>query len=57
MLKKVVILAGELGIEGWPDYVLILPWNIKNEVMQQLAFIREWGGQFVIPIPSLEVVR
>jgi hypothetical protein len=57
MLKKVVILAGGLGIEGWPDYVSILPWNIKDEVMQQLTFIREWREQFVIPIPSLEVVR
>jgi hypothetical protein len=41
MLKKVVILAGGLGIEGWPDHVSILPWNIKDEVMQQLTFIRE----------------
>ncbi|WEK34139.1 MAG: class I SAM-dependent methyltransferase [Candidatus Pseudobacter hemicellulosilyticus] len=39
-----------------PDFVLILPWNIREEVMTQLAFIREWGGQFVVPIPSLQVV-
>ncbi len=39
-----------------PDYVLILPWNLKDEVMAQLAEIRTWGGQFVIPIPRLEVV-
>lgn len=38
-----------------PDYVVILPWNIKAEIMQQLAHIRDWGGQFVIPIPELEV--
>jgi len=39
-----------------PDYVLILPWNIKAEVMQQTSYIREWGGRFVIPIPSLQVL-
>ena len=38
-----------------PDYVLILPWNLKSEVMQQLAGIREWGGQFVVPIPEVTV--
>ncbi|MBF0308688.1 MAG: class I SAM-dependent methyltransferase [Magnetococcales bacterium] len=39
-----------------PDYVLILPWNLREEVMSQLAWIREWGGQFVVPIPRLEVL-
>jgi hypothetical protein len=38
-----------------PDYVLILPWNLKDEVMQQLAYIRDWGGQFVVPIPHAKV--
>ena len=38
-----------------PDYVLILPWNLKTEIMAQLADIREWGGQFVIPIPEVKV--
>jgi hypothetical protein len=46
-----------VGLGQLAYYVLILPWNIKDEVMQQLAFIREWGGQFVIPIPSLKVVQ
>jgi hypothetical protein len=41
--------------ETKPDYVLILPWNIKDEVMQQMAHIREWGGQFVTPIPEVRV--
>ena len=36
-----------------PDYVLILPWNIKDEVMKQMCGIRDWGGQFVVPIPRL----
>jgi len=38
-----------------PDYVLILPWNLREEIMQQMAFIREWGGQFVVPIPEVKV--
>ena len=38
-----------------PDYVLILPWNIRNEVMAQLAYIREWGGRFVTAVPSLKI--
>jgi hypothetical protein len=38
-----------------PDYVLILPWNLKDEIMQQLQFIREWGGRFVMPIPKVAV--
>jgi SAM-dependent methyltransferase len=43
--------------ETRPDYVLILPWNLKDEIMGQLAEIRSWGGQFVVPIPRLEVIR
>jgi 2-polyprenyl-3-methyl-5-hydroxy-6-metoxy-1,4-benzoquinol methylase len=38
-----------------PDYLLILPWNLKNEIMEQMAHIREWGGQFVVPIPQVQV--
>jgi len=38
-----------------PDYVLILPWNLKDEIMDQLAYIRDWGGQFVVPIPDVKV--
>jgi len=39
-----------------PDYVIILPWNLKEEIMQQLAYIREWGGRFVIPVPALQTL-
>jgi 2-polyprenyl-3-methyl-5-hydroxy-6-metoxy-1,4-benzoquinol methylase len=42
--------------ETKPDYVLILPWNIKKEIMDQIGHIRKWGGKFVIPIPLVEVV-
>ena len=43
--------------ETRPDYVLILPWNLKDEVIEQLAGIREWGGKFVVPIPELKVIE
>ncbi len=38
-----------------PDYLLILPWNLKDEIMAQMAHIRDWGGQFVVPIPVVAV--
>lgn len=41
--------------ETKPDYVVILPWNLKDEIMQQLSFIREWGAEFVVPIPKVTV--
>jgi hypothetical protein len=41
--------------ETKPDYIVILPWNLKGEIMRQLQFIREWGGQFVVPIPKVSV--
>jgi hypothetical protein len=39
-----------------PDYILILPWNLKREIVTQLAPAREWGAQFVVPIPEVEVL-
>jgi 2-polyprenyl-3-methyl-5-hydroxy-6-metoxy-1,4-benzoquinol methylase len=39
-----------------PDYVLILPWNLKDEICSQLSYIREWGGKFIVPIPEVEVL-
>jgi SAM-dependent methyltransferase len=41
--------------ETKPDYVVILPWNLKDEIMEQLQFIRQWGGRFVVPIPKVAV--
>ena len=43
--------------ETRPDYVLILPWNLKKEIAAQLAYVREWGGQLVVPIPEPEVLQ
>jgi hypothetical protein len=53
---RIPVKAPEAIHDSRPDYVLILPWNIREEVIGQLAFIREWGGRFVVPIPRLEIV-
>ena len=42
--------------ETMPDYVLILPWNLREEIMEQMADIRAWGGRFVVPIPKIEIL-
>jgi len=42
--------------ETKPDYLLIFPWNLKGEIMEQMAHIREWGGKFVVPIPETKVL-
>lgn len=52
---KVPIIAPELIQEHKPDYILILPWNIKEEIMNQLANIREWGGRFIVAIPEFKI--
>ena len=44
-------------LETKPDYVFVLPWNFKEEIMIQMAGIREWGGQFVVPIPEVKVYK
>jgi len=43
--------------ETKPDFLLILPWNIRAEVMDQMQCIREWGGQFVVPIPTVQIFK
>jgi hypothetical protein len=43
-------------VETRPDYILILPWNLREEIVQQLAYAREWGCQFIVPIPQIEVL-
>ncbi len=53
---RIPIHAPEKIFETKPDYVLILPWNIRHEVKEQMAAIREWGGKFVVPIPEVTVL-
>ena len=50
------ILDPESLMQARPDYVLILPWNLKDEITQSLAGIRAWGGKFVVPIPTVQVL-
>jgi SAM-dependent methyltransferase len=52
---RIPILAPEKLRDARPDYVLILPWNLKDEISAQAAYIREWGGKFVVPIPEVTV--
>jgi len=39
-----------------PDYLFILPWNLKNEIIEQNSFIRNWGGKFIIPVPEVQII-
>ena len=39
-----------------PDYVLILPWNLKDEIVQQMRHVGDWGGKFIVPIPEMTVI-
>ena len=39
-----------------PDYVLIMPWNLKDEIVRQMSHIADWGGRFVVPIPEVTVI-
>jgi 2-polyprenyl-3-methyl-5-hydroxy-6-metoxy-1,4-benzoquinol methylase len=52
---RIPVLPPDAILEAKPDYVLILPWNLKNEIATQLAEIRSWGGKFVIAIPTMQV--
>ncbi len=50
------ILAPSAIREAKPDYILILPWNLKDEIVQQHPYVTEWGGRFVVPIPTVRVL-
>lgn len=52
---RIPIHAPERIFSTKPDYVVVLPWNLRREISEQMAGIREWGGKFVVPIPSVEV--
>ena len=53
---RIPILAPETIYETKPDYILILPWNLRDEIVQQMEGVREWGAKFVVPIPETQVV-
>ncbi|MEV4375408.1 class I SAM-dependent methyltransferase [Streptosporangium amethystogenes subsp. fukuiense] len=54
---RVPILPPERLAEERPDYVLVLPWNLREELVEQLSFVHAWGGRLVFPIPNLEIVE
>jgi len=54
--SRIPILAPEHVAATRPDYLLVLPWNLSREIVAQMAHIRTWGGRFVIPIPTVQVV-
>lgn len=49
------ILPPDAIVSRKPDFVLILPWNLRDEVIQQMSCIRDWGGKFVVPIPEVKI--
>ena len=54
--SRLPIHAPEKLAETRPDYVLILPWNLYDEITVNMAHVRDWGGRFVIPIPRTVVL-
>jgi hypothetical protein len=50
------IYAPERLAQTRPDYILVLPWNLRDEISRQLEYVRSWGGRLVFPIPALEVI-
>ena len=53
---RIPICRPEKILETKPDYVLILPWNLKDEIMDQMRHVRDWDGKFIVPIPEVEIL-
>lgn len=53
--SRIPVLHPDVIREQKPDYVLILPWNLRDEIAGQMSAVRSWGGRFVVPVPALEV--
>ncbi len=54
--SRIPIVAEAVLREKRPEYVVVLPWNLRNEVMQQLDYVQEWGGRLVTAVPTLQVM-
>jgi len=54
--SRIPILASTALKEDKPNVVLVLPWNIADEIMQQHAYVRNWGGEFVVSVPRIEII-
>ncbi len=55
--SHIPIVTEEVLKSSKPDYVIIFPWNIKEEIIKQLNYIKDWGGKFVVAIPKLEIIK
>jgi ABC-type Fe3+-hydroxamate transport system substrate-binding protein len=54
--SRIPVFHPEKIVETKPDYVIIFPWNLKEEISEQLSFIKSWGGKFVVAIPELKLI-
>lgn len=53
--SRIPIVDENIILQEKPDYILILPWNLRNEVIEQLNYIREWGGKFITAVPTMQI--
>lgn len=53
--SRIPVRAPQALIDARPDYILILPWNLRPEIKRQMAMVRDWGGRFVVAIPDLQI--
>ena len=53
---RIPVLAPEAIDAAKPDFLLILPWNLRDEIVSSMSHIRQWGGTFVIPLPTVEII-
>jgi C-methyltransferase C-terminal domain len=54
--SRIPIVAEARLRDARPDYIVLLPWNLRSELVQQLEYVRQWGSRFVTAVPSLEVL-
>ena len=55
--SRIPVLAPDIIKQTKPDYVLVLPWNLKSEIAEQLSYIKDWQGKFIFAIPHVEVIN
>jgi hypothetical protein len=53
--SRIPIVAEQRLRDERPDIVLVLPWNLRDEITGQLSYVRQWGGRFAVAVPALEV--
>jgi hypothetical protein len=54
--SRIPVRAPDAVADARPDYLLILPWNLADEIMEQMDHIRSWGGRFVVPVPRVRIL-